>query len=82
MLEEKDFKNQEEVMDVPDHHWKSCCHYIDRRILLFWAQLVISFIVLFFCWFEFLSAKSCEEQAPFLAILSSILSVWLPTPLY
>jgi hypothetical protein len=73
IVEEKDFLN---------HTWKSCCFHIDKRVLLFWVQLAISLLMLLFCTQRLVVLNRCEEQSPYLAILSSILSVWLPTPLF
>ena len=73
MIEEKDFKN---------NVWRSCCFRLDKRVLLFWVQFFISLLVLLFCLYQITALRSCEAQSPFLAILSSILSVWLPTPLF
>ena len=61
--------------------WESCCFRVDPRATVFACQFIISFMVLALCVTELLSSDSCETQSFYGSILSTIIGIWMPSPL-
>jgi hypothetical protein len=73
-LEEKDFENDPNI-------YKSCCiGQSDKRLLKFIVQTVISLSLVGFSFYMLSSGVDCSEQAVYVSILTSVLSLWLPSP--
>ena len=67
--------------DAVSHIWRSCCLEIDKRATLFFTQLGLTLILLCLCIIELVKQKnSCEDSAPYLALLATLIAYWLPQP--
>jgi hypothetical protein len=65
--------------------WKSCCGMvIDKRATQFFVQVTVSMIVMVFCMYKISTAKfmqcSGEDTTVYWALISSIVSWFLPSP--
>jgi hypothetical protein len=60
-----------------NHSWNSCCFKMDSSAALFFAQLIISLFAMTFSCFQ-IAHK--ENENTFIALLTFILGVWLPSP--
>lgn len=63
-----------------ENHWDSCCLRIDKRALLFFSQLLISLIVIFFCIYQLVVSPNCDSKTPFMGLLTLVVGVHLPQP--
>lgn len=64
-----------------DNTWKSCCgHTIDRRAAVFFTSIGITAVLLGFSIYQLLTNKDCRDQAPYIAIISAVIGVYLPQP--
>jgi hypothetical protein len=61
------------------HIWRSCCVEMDSRALLFFSQLLISFLVLSFCIQQVVTLDEGKSQWQRMTI-SLLCGIWLPAP--
>ena len=61
--------------------WESCCFRADPRFVTFACQFLISFAVLVLCVSQLVVSDSCETQSFYGSILSTIIGIWMPSPL-
>ncbi len=57
--------------------WTSCCFKMDSNAALFFSQLIISLFAMAFSCFQI---AQNNNQNTFIALLTFILGVWLPSP--
>ncbi len=61
--------------------FRSCCFSMDRRGATFFAQLIISLLLISFCVAQlFLFPPTPESDNPWSTLLSAIVFFWLPSP--
>ena len=62
-------------------YWKSCCCRLDSRSTIFFSQLLISLLILLFSIaMLFYAHGDCSTENVYIALLSSVLGYWLPSP--
>jgi hypothetical protein len=83
-----ELKSQEPLLVTPNRvavrapfFWESCCFRVDPRFVVFACQFLISFVVLVLCVTELLDSDSCETQSFYGSILSTVIGIWMPSPL-
>ena len=57
--------------------WTSCCLKMDSSAALFFAQLIISLFAMIFSCHQI---SQNQNENTFIALLTFILGVWLPSP--
>ena len=60
--------------------WRSCCLAADPKAVIFFSQLSIALITVFFCIFQLVTLKECEAQSLYSSILMLVLGVYIPQP--
>lgn len=61
--------------------WKFCCTTIPRSEVVFFVQVFVILILLLFCVYKLGCGKlSCEENAVWVSLLSSVVGYILPNP--
>lgn len=65
---------------VRTHVFKSCCFEVDKRVLKWVSQVILTLIVAGLCVIKLLTKESCEDTQPFIALLSILMGFWLPSP--
>lgn len=60
--------------------WASCCLRLDRRGVVYFAQLFISIGLATFCIAMMATNQDCATFARFSPLLTLIAGVWLPQP--
>ena len=77
-----DIENRLPENQHPDdeNHWESCCIRIDKRAVLFFSQLMISLIIIFFCIYQLVILPDCESKTPFMGLLTLVIGVWVNPP--
>lgn len=76
-------QKQDSIVSVSTRRfqWKSCCFKIDKRVLVFSSQLIISIIILIFSMVQLIGEHgNCEGSAPYLTLISTLIGYWLPSP--
>ena len=63
-----------------ENHWDSCCLRIDKRAVLFFTQVLISLIIIFFCIYQLIVLPDCDTKTPFMGLLTLVVGVHLPQP--
>lgn len=61
--------------------WQSGCMRIDPRCTVFTCQFVISFFALTLCGIKLYESDSCETQSFYGNILTTLIGLWMPSPL-
>lgn len=61
--------------------WQSGCLKFDPRFTTFACQFIISLVVLILCVVQLIDSDSCETQSFYGSILSTIIGIWMPSPL-
>jgi hypothetical protein len=62
--------------------WKSCCFQLDARFTVFSAQFLLTFMVLLLCLVELhRSNGSCEAVSFYGNVLTTLIGLWMPSPL-
>ena len=60
--------------------WRSCCFRLDKRVVVFSSQLLISLMIISFSLFQLTKNDTCEHQQIYIGLLTMILGVYLPQP--
>lgn len=60
--------------------YRSCCTMIDSRVLTFAVQSAVIIIILLFAMYQAATNTSVEARQTYIVIVTTILSVYLPTP--
>lgn len=64
------------------YEWKSCCFAIDARFTVFSAQFILTFMALTLCLVELhRSNGSCEAVGFYGNVLTTLIGLWMPSPL-
>ena len=73
---------QRKIMEKDDENlYQSCCAGTsDKRLLKFIIQSTISLSIMGFSMYMLASGVECSEQSIYVGILTSIFSIWLPSP--
>lgn len=58
----------------------SCCYKIDKRMLMFAMQVIVSLGVSAFSIYMLTTEKDCCRSAPYMGLLSGIIGTWMPNP--
>jgi hypothetical protein len=67
-------------VDESNGIYRSCCTMIDSRVLSFAVQSVVIILVLIFSMYQAANTSSLEARQTYIVIVTTILSVYLPTP--
>ena len=67
-------------MQEDDKSWKSCCLVMDKTAVLFFAQLVITLIIMTFCIVQLARGVPCEDKTYYTSTITLLLGVWVPQP--
>lgn len=64
------------------NHWDSCCGKpSDRRLLVFMANLSISFILLIFSMIRLIGQLPPDERSIYIGFISLVIGIWVKSPL-
>jgi hypothetical protein len=61
--------------------WRSACFTLDPHFTTFVCQFIISFAALVLCVSQLWVSDSCESQSFYGNILTTLLGLWMPSPL-
>lgn len=61
--------------------WRSGCFALDPRFTIFACQFLISFTVMVTCVLKLISSDTCETQSFYGNILTTMIGLWMPSPL-
>lgn len=70
--------NEEEEDD--EKQWSSCCFKCHVQAVVFFSQLFISLVVIFFCITQLYLYNDCDTNQLYTGILTLVLGTWLPQP--
>jgi hypothetical protein len=60
--------------------WRSCCFEMEKECVMFICVYVVLTTVVLFCMSMLVYKTECSEQQSYMALLSTILGVFVPTP--
>lgn len=60
--------------------WHSCCLRIDQDMCIFLCTMGAIFAIMGFCGYQLITLRDCHSQNMYVAILSSLIGVLLPSP--
>jgi hypothetical protein len=63
-----------------DYVWRSCCTYIDGRVMQFLVQSLVCSLVVCFCMYMLFRSEECTHQQLYSGILTMVLGVFIPNP--
>ena len=63
-----------------EHRWVSCCFEVDKRVVLFFAQLSLAIYVVSFCMYQLTHLENCEAQSLYSGIMTFVIGIYLPNP--
>jgi hypothetical protein len=76
----------EHKIDVPeekineDNLWRSCCLVTDRRMIVFFSQLIIGISVISFSFIQLARNDECESNQLYVGLVTMIIGIFLPSP--
>lgn len=79
----RDNQESERVNEAFVHRnlFRSCCFELDRRVLVFTTQFIISLLVLIMAAIQIEAIdSSCEAKSPWISLVAAVLGFWLPQP--
>jgi hypothetical protein len=83
-LDIKDFKNVSLAdIEVEDEHytWRCCSGgSTDSRLIRFLGVYLILVMVFIFCLFMLFNAKTCEDSTAYMALLTMLIGILIPSP--
>jgi hypothetical protein len=65
---------------VDDNLWRSCCLVTDRRMIVFFSQLVIGLSVISFSFVQLVRQDQCESNQLYVGLVTMIIGIFLPSP--
>ena len=72
---------EEEAAFKRENLYQTCTGQMtDRRILQFLSQILFGLIISCFCIYKLTVNTNCEDASPYMAVLSGIIGVFLPSP--
>ena len=83
MIEEKDVLvtlPEENISINEDNLWRSCCLIMDRRMIVFFSQLVIGIAVISFSFVQLARNNDCESNQLYVGLVTMIIGIFLPSP--
>lgn len=63
------------------YFWRSACFDLDPRFTVFACQFIISFVVLALSVIKLMNNDTCPTQSFYGTILSTLIGIWMPSPL-
>jgi hypothetical protein len=68
-------------MDIKDDNiWKSCCNSsLDRRAIIYFSRLTISFVVIIFCLYKLITNDDCDTFGRYSSLLTFIIGLNFPS---
>lgn len=74
-----DLINGDAVMQQPA--WRSCCFYVDPRVLHFLVLSCAAFMIMFFCMYQLVEkGLDCSAQQMYMSTLTMIMGIFIPNP--
>ena len=71
----------EENVNINDENlWRSCCLVTDRRMIVFFSQLVIALSVISFSFVQLARKDECESNQLYVGLVTMIIGIFLPSP--
>jgi hypothetical protein len=73
--------SEEKVHNVIDENlWRSCCLITDRRMIVFFSQLIIALAVISFSFVQLIRNDQCESNQLYVGLVTMIIGIFLPSP--
>jgi len=60
--------------------WKSCCMELDKRAVLFFSQLALSFVIILFCMTMLILNQDCSTFSRWSPVVTFMVGIWFPQP--
>ena len=77
---------QDVLVNIPeekineDNLWRSCCLVTDRRMIVFFSQLIIGISVISFSFIQLARNDECESNQLYVGLVTMIIGIFLPSP--
>jgi len=77
---------QDVLVNIPeekineDNLWRSCCLVTDRRMIVFFSQLIIGISVISFSFIQLAKNDECESNQLYVGLVTMIIGIFLPSP--
>jgi len=71
---------EENVNINDDNLWRSCCLITDRRMIVFFSQLIIGISVISFSFIQLVRNDDCESNQLYVGLVTMIIGIFLPSP--
>ena len=65
---------------IDENLWRSCCLVTDRRMIVFFSQLVIAISVIVFSFAQLSRSNECESNQLYVGLVTMIIGIFLPSP--
>jgi hypothetical protein len=67
---------------VETHYiWRSCCGMLlDKRVLVFSSQFLITLMIISFSLFQLSIDNTCEHQQFYASLITMLIGIYLPSP--
>jgi hypothetical protein len=63
-----------------DNLWRSCCLVTDKRMIVFFSQLIIGISVISFSFIQLARNDECESNQLYVGLVTMIIGIFLPSP--
>jgi len=73
-------ERKEAERDFNQYVWKSCCFNLDKRVVIFSSQFVITLMIISFSLYQLSTDNSCEHQQFYSSLITMLVGVYLPSP--
>jgi hypothetical protein len=77
---------QDVLVNIPeekineDNLWRSCCLVTDKRMIVFFSQLIIGISVISFSFIQLARNDECESNQLYVGLVTMIIGIFLPSP--
>jgi hypothetical protein len=69
------------ISDTRSNEWRSCCFLIDKRLLAYFANFLLTLILVSFCIFQLnQEGLNSERFTLFISLLTGSVNLWMPNP--
>jgi len=79
-LNDPENPDRQRVIIKDDYIWRSCCLVVDKRVVVFTSQFIITLMIITFSLWQLAQKNTCEHQQFYSSLITMLIGIFLPSP--
>jgi len=71
---------QRVIINDSSYIWRSCCLEVDKRVVVFTSQFIITLMIITFSLYQLAQKNTCEHQQFYSSLITMLIGIFLPSP--